>query len=233
MCSLHLTHSSAHTRGAVAADTAAPGGWPSAHLHFLVSCFFCLLFTFSSWQYPIDSLWGSGLVSLLASQTHQHHGHLTNFWCFCGLPHWPWCFFPGLFTLFPTHTDPDRRGCGPGVPALWCAVHQRRPRSRSVGLVTCESECPLHMTAADVGLVSCEWECPLHTADCCWGAGIVWIREQCLPDRQPLMRGWYRVNEWGANWLWFAQGRMPPWGGGLHAWTVGFSVWHLRRHENP
>ncbi len=46
---------------------------------FLVSCF-----SFSSWQYPIDSLWGSGLVSLLASQAH--HGHLTNFWCFwqCG-----------------------------------------------------------------------------------------------------------------------------------------------------
>ncbi len=34
----------------------------------------------------IDSLWGSVLVSLLASQAHQHHGHLTNFWCFwqCG-----------------------------------------------------------------------------------------------------------------------------------------------------
>ncbi len=48
---------------------------------FLVSCF-----SFSSWQYPIDSLWGSGLVSLLASQAHQHRGHLTNFWCFwqCG-----------------------------------------------------------------------------------------------------------------------------------------------------
>ncbi len=42
--------------------------WPSAHLHFLVSCF-----SFSSWQYPIYSLWGSGLVSLLASQAHQHH----------------------------------------------------------------------------------------------------------------------------------------------------------------
>ncbi len=29
---------------------------------------------------------GSGLVSLLACQAHQHHGHLTNFWCFwqCG-----------------------------------------------------------------------------------------------------------------------------------------------------
>ncbi len=31
-----------------------------------------------------DSLWGSGLVSLLARQAHQHN--LTNFWCFwqCG-----------------------------------------------------------------------------------------------------------------------------------------------------
>ncbi len=37
------------------------------------SAFFSLLFL-------IDSLWGSGLVSLLASQAHQHHGHLTNFW---------------------------------------------------------------------------------------------------------------------------------------------------------
>ncbi len=34
----------------------------------------------------IDSLCASGLVSLLASQAHQHHGHLTNFWCIwqCG-----------------------------------------------------------------------------------------------------------------------------------------------------
>ncbi len=34
----------------------------------------------------IDYLWGSGLVSLLASQAHQHHGHLNNVWCFwhCG-----------------------------------------------------------------------------------------------------------------------------------------------------
>ncbi len=51
--------------------------WPSAHLHFLVSCF-----SFSSWQYLIYSLCGSGLVSLLASQAHQHHGHLTNFGAF-------------------------------------------------------------------------------------------------------------------------------------------------------
>ncbi len=43
---------------------------PSAHLHFLVSCF-----SFSSWQYLIYSLC-SGLVSLLASQAHQV-GHLT------------------------------------------------------------------------------------------------------------------------------------------------------------
>ncbi len=35
--------------------------WPSAHLHFLVSCF-----SFSSWQYLIDSLC-SGLVSLIDS----------------------------------------------------------------------------------------------------------------------------------------------------------------------
>ncbi len=40
---------------------------PSAHLHCLVSCF-----SFSSWQYLIYSLC-SGLVSLLASQAHQHH----------------------------------------------------------------------------------------------------------------------------------------------------------------
>ncbi len=33
--------------------------WPSAHLHFLVSCF-----SFFSWKYSIDSLCGSDLVSL-------------------------------------------------------------------------------------------------------------------------------------------------------------------------
>ncbi len=49
-------------------------------------CIFWSRFSFSSWHYPIDSLWGSGLESLLASQAHQHHGHLTNLWCFwqCG-----------------------------------------------------------------------------------------------------------------------------------------------------
>ncbi len=39
---------------------------------FSSSAFFGLLFL-------IDSLWGSGLVSLLASQAHQHYGNLTNF----------------------------------------------------------------------------------------------------------------------------------------------------------
>ncbi len=48
---------------------------------FLVSCF-----SFSSWQYTMDYLWVSGLVSLLASQAHQLYWwsficHLTNFWC--------------------------------------------------------------------------------------------------------------------------------------------------------
>ncbi len=53
----------------------------SLTLAFSSSVFFGLLFLIFS-----DSLWGSGLVSLLASQAHQHHGHLTNFWCFwqCG-----------------------------------------------------------------------------------------------------------------------------------------------------
>ncbi len=49
----------------------------SSSAFFVVSCF-----SLSSLQYTIDSLWGSGLVSLLASQAHQHHGHLTNFWFF-------------------------------------------------------------------------------------------------------------------------------------------------------
>ncbi len=52
--------------------------WPSAHLHF----FWSLVSHFSLDNTHKDSRWGSGLVSLLASQAHQHHGHLTNFWCF-------------------------------------------------------------------------------------------------------------------------------------------------------
>ncbi len=57
----------------ISCDTANPRflwQWPSAHLYFLLSCFS----HFPSWQYPLDSLWGSGLVSLPASQAHQHHG---------------------------------------------------------------------------------------------------------------------------------------------------------------
>ncbi len=47
----------------------------------------CILWSLVS-HFPLDntpdSLWGSCLVSLLASQAHQ--SHLTNFWCFwqCG-----------------------------------------------------------------------------------------------------------------------------------------------------
>ncbi len=168
------------------------------------------------WECPSThgSRWcGAGNMWIRVSSTHGSR------WCGAGIM---WMRVP-LYTWQPLMWG-------------WFHVNESAPlhmAAADVGLVTCESECPLHMAAADVGLVTCESECPLHTADCCWGAGIVWIREQCLPDRQPLMRGWYRVNEWGANWLWFAHGRMPLWGGGLHAWTVGFSVWHLRRHENP
>ncbi len=46
---------------------------------FSSSAFFGLLFLiFLLTNTHIDSLWGSGLVSLLASQAH--HGHLTSFW---------------------------------------------------------------------------------------------------------------------------------------------------------
>ncbi len=34
----------------------------------------------SSWQYPIDSLWGLDQASLLTNQAQQHHGHWTSFW---------------------------------------------------------------------------------------------------------------------------------------------------------
>ncbi len=38
----------------------------------------CIFWSLVSHFPSLDSLWGSGLVSLLASQAHQHHGHLTN-----------------------------------------------------------------------------------------------------------------------------------------------------------
>ncbi len=41
--------------------------WPSGHLHCWVWCL-----SSSSWQYPIDSLWGSGQASLLANQAHSN-----------------------------------------------------------------------------------------------------------------------------------------------------------------
>ncbi len=43
-------------------------------------CIFCLLFLL--FFLTIPHRFSSGLVSLLASQAHQHHGYLTNFWCF-------------------------------------------------------------------------------------------------------------------------------------------------------
>ncbi len=67
----------------------SPGFFDSGLQLICIFWYFCLSFSlgilkespsmlFSS----MDFLWGSGLVSLLASQEHQHHGHLTNFWCF-------------------------------------------------------------------------------------------------------------------------------------------------------
>ncbi len=52
----------------------------------LICIFWSLVSHFPLDNTPIDSLWGSGLMRLLASQAHQHYGHLTNFWCFwqCG-----------------------------------------------------------------------------------------------------------------------------------------------------
>ncbi len=73
--------------------------------------------------------------------------------------------------------------------------------------------CPVHTTAADEGLLSCALESVLYT-------------------RQPLMRGWYRVNEWGAKWLCFAHSRMPL-EAGAACLDVAFSVRHLRRREIP
>ncbi len=58
----------------------------SLKVAFSSSAFFGLLFLIFPFDNTPDSLWGSGLVNLLASQAHQNHGHLTNFWCFwqCG-----------------------------------------------------------------------------------------------------------------------------------------------------
>ncbi len=55
---------------------------------FSSSAFFGLLFLIFLLTILIDSLC-SGLVSLLASQAHQHHDCLTNSWCFwqCGQIH--------------------------------------------------------------------------------------------------------------------------------------------------
>ncbi len=51
-------------------------------------CIFGLLFLIFLLTIPhrFSILWGLGPVNLLASQAHQQHGHLTNFWCFwqCG-----------------------------------------------------------------------------------------------------------------------------------------------------
>ncbi len=48
----------------------------------------CIFWTLVS-HFSLDNTFiiiSSGLVSFLASQAHQHHGHLNNFWCFwqCG-----------------------------------------------------------------------------------------------------------------------------------------------------
>ncbi len=48
----------------------------------------------------------------------HYQTNLNNFETACGLPHWPWCLFPGLFSPFPAHTAPGSSGRGPGVPVM-------------------------------------------------------------------------------------------------------------------
>ncbi len=58
--------------------------WPSGKCVCLLYMYsilgrgsFCFNYCLNS-AWHGDSLWGSG-------QAHQHHGHLTNFWCFCSV----------------------------------------------------------------------------------------------------------------------------------------------------
>ncbi len=104
------------------------------------------------------------------------------------------------------------RLCGAGI--MWMRVSSTHGSHWCGASIMWMRGCPLPTAAADVGLESCELECTLHTADRCWEAGIVWI--SVFQTQQPLMRGWYHVNELGAKWECFAHIRTP----------------HLRRHEN-
>ncbi len=77
--------------------------WLSAHLHFLVSCF-----SFSSWQYPIDSLWVQ-VRGLLPDPTRKHFTPLSLpssylFLCFASLPF----NHASLLLFFLSAVDPDR-----------------------------------------------------------------------------------------------------------------------------
>ncbi len=55
--------------------------------------------------------------------------------------------------------------------------------------------CSVHTVAANEGLLLCEGEVVPFT-------------------QQPLMRGWYPMNEWGAKRVCFANSRTSLWGGG-------------------
>ncbi len=97
-------------------------------------------------------------------QGHQVTPHLRVHFCAGG---WGDSFAPrGAISPWMSErvesSTHGRRWCGAGIMWMWGYT--------------------LPTAASDVGLASCEWECPLHTADRCWGAGIVWVREQCLPD---------------------------------------------------
>ncbi len=107
MCSLHLTHPSAHTwiythtplymysilsRDSFCFNYCLNSVWHGdnqfvALLRWYGSPGFfdsglkliCIFWTLVCHFPPdIDSLWGSGLVSFLASQAHQHHGNLNQ-----------------------------------------------------------------------------------------------------------------------------------------------------------
>ncbi len=64
---------------------------------FSSSAFFGLLFLIFLLTIRHRFSMGSGLVSLLASQAHQHHGHLTNFWCYWQCGQWAVYVTEGVF----------------------------------------------------------------------------------------------------------------------------------------
>ncbi len=142
-----------------------------------------------------------------------------------------------------------------GAGIVWMREQCLQTRQPLMGAgMWIREQCLPDTAATDEGLVSCEWESSVFQTrqplmrgwyrvnkravssrhgSHWWGAGIVWIREQCLPDMAATDEGLVSCEWLRRQVIMFCTRQNTALRQGAACLDSDFSVRHLRRHEKP